>query len=108
MLSPLFWQEIFQHLGCLVPATSFCEPHGKAPARYYWFGLQREEERPPFAFARLWRTFRGFHRDEAVELDTFTIITTKPNAVVEPIHPTRMPVTVWRAIASIRFRPTVH
>ncbi|MEM6356357.1 MAG: SOS response-associated peptidase family protein [Pseudomonadota bacterium] len=58
-------------------------PQGK-PARL--------DAAPPFAFAGLWRQFRGTYRDELVELDTFTMLTTTPNALVREIHPDRMPV----------------
>jgi len=87
-----FWRESFERRRCLVPATAFCEPKGRAPAIYHWFGLIGPESRPPLAFAGLWRRFRGRYRDEQVEIDTFTILTTRPNALVRPVHPDRMPV----------------
>ncbi|QHQ37351.1 SOS response-associated peptidase [Algicella marina] len=90
--SSSFWRSSFAERRCLVPATSFCEAKGKAPATYYWFGVQGDDERPPFAFAGMWRQFRGNYRDELVEIDTFTILTTKPNDLVRKIHPDRMPV----------------
>lgn len=86
-----FWRGSFEQRRCLVPATSFCEPKGKAPATYYWFGLAGENTRRPFAFAGIWRPFKGWYRDELVEIDTFTILTTTPNDLVRPIHPQRMP-----------------
>jgi len=87
-----FWRDSYEHRRCLVPATSFCEPKGRAPATYYWFGLEGPERRPPFAFAGMWRSFRGQYRDDLVEIDTFTILTTTPSKLVRPIHPQRMPV----------------
>ncbi|MCA8929349.1 MAG: SOS response-associated peptidase [Alphaproteobacteria bacterium] len=87
-----FWRGSFEHRRCLIPATSFAEPKGRNPATYYWFGLVGADERPPFAFAGLWHTFHGHYHGEAVELDTYTIVTTTPNALVRPVHPTRMPV----------------
>ncbi|MEM8550004.1 MAG: SOS response-associated peptidase [Verrucomicrobiota bacterium] len=89
-----FWRSSFEERRCLIPATSFCEAKGKAPATYYWFGLVGDEPRPPFAFAGLWRQFRGSYLDELVELDTFTMLTTMPNALVREIHPDRMPVVL--------------
>ncbi len=89
-----FWQKSFETRRCLVPASSFCEAKGRKPATYYWFGLKGEDQRPPFAFAGLWRGFNGTYRDEDVDIDTYTIVTTKPNALVKPIHPDRMPVIV--------------
>ncbi|HEU0223788.1 MAG TPA: SOS response-associated peptidase family protein [Paracoccaceae bacterium] len=87
-----FWRESFEQRRCLVPATSFCEANGSSPATYYWFGLTGEEPRPPFAFAGIWRRFRGNYRDELVELDTCSILTTRPNELIRRIHPDRMPV----------------
>jgi putative SOS response-associated peptidase YedK len=73
---------------CLVPADGFYEwkrlgdrkqPH-----------LIRFSDRRPFAFAGLWERWHG-DRDRPVE--SCTIITTKPNEIVAPIHD-RMPVIV--------------
>lgn len=90
--SSRFWQSSFTTRRCLVPVTSFCEPKGRAPAVWHWFAL--DEVRTPFAFAGIWRPFSGRLRTEAelVEMDTFAFLTTMPNAIVAPIHPTRMPV----------------
>jgi len=87
-----FWRDSYEHRRCLVPATSFCEPKGRAPATYYWFGLEGPERRPPFAFAGMWRSFRGRYRDDLVEIDTFTILATTPSKLARPIYPQRMPV----------------
>lgn len=87
-----FWKESFAQRRCLVPANSFCEAKGQKPATYYWFGMEGAEPRPLFAFAGLWRTFKGMYRDELVDIVTHTIITTTPNEIVSPIHPDRMPV----------------
>ena len=91
LLQSPFWRGSFEERRCLVPATSFCEPKGRASTTYYWFALKGDEPRPPFAFAGLWRTFRGKYRDELVEIDTYAIVTTSPNELVRPIHPERMP-----------------
>jgi len=89
-----FWAESFAARRCLVPATAFAEARGRKPATFFWFGLADDDPvaRPPFAFAGLWRRFRGAYRGERVEIDTHTIITTTPNDVVRPVHPDRMPV----------------
>ena len=90
--SSSFWRSSFEERRCLIPASSFCEAKGLKPATYYWFALKGEEDRPPFAFAGLWRGFRGQYRGELVEIETHTMLTTTPNAVVKPIHSDRMPV----------------
>jgi putative SOS response-associated peptidase YedK len=70
---------------CLALADGFYEwqktEHGKVPMR---ISLKSGQ---PFAFAGLWETWK---QPEGDLLRTFTIITTTPNALVEPIH-NRMP-----------------
>lgn len=89
-----FWRASFRTRRCLVPATSFAEAKGHHPATFYWFGMEAgdADARPPFSFAGLWRKFRGEYRGELVEIDTYTIVTSTPNDLVRPIHPSRMPV----------------
>jgi putative SOS response-associated peptidase YedK len=62
-ISP-FWRGSFEQRRCLVPVTSFSEPKGNSPAVWHWFGP--DETRPLFAFAGLWRSFRGRLRPVAV------------------------------------------
>lgn len=72
---------------CLIPADGFYEwrrdGNRKVPV---WIHLKKKE---PFAFAGLWDSWRN--PQEGDVLNTFTIITTDPNALVRPIH-NRMPV----------------
>lgn len=91
VLTSTFWRESFEARRCLIPASSFCEPKGRAPSTYHWFALAGDEARPPFAFAGLWRGFRGRYRGDLVEIETYTMLTTRPNELVRPIHPDRMP-----------------
>lgn len=85
-----FWKGSFEERRCLVPATSFAEPKGKRPAIWHWFALKGDERL--FAFAGVWRHWRSKLKDELVEMDVYAIMTTTPNEVVKPIHPSRMPV----------------
>ncbi len=87
-----FWSASFRERRCLVPVTSFSEPKGRKPAIWHWFALG--DDRPLFAFAGIWRSFKGQLKADGdeVEMDTYAFLTTTPNAVVKPIHPTRMPV----------------
>ncbi len=59
---------------------------------WHWFAL--DDDRTPFAFAGLWRSFKGKLKadGDTVELTMYSFLTTTPNNIVKPIHPTRMPV----------------
>ncbi len=99
-----FWSQSLAQRRCLVPATSFCEPHDdRTPATWHWFALNGEEPRPMFAFAGIWRHHRGPIRKDGpiVELQTFSFLTTRPNALTMSINHERSPVlltseTEWR------------
>ena len=98
-LESRFWATSFRERRCLVPVTSFAEPKGRSPAIWHWFALG--EMRRPFAFAGLWRSYKGpVRRDgDPVELDVFAFLTTKPNNLVATVHPSRMPVMLVGADA---------
>lgn len=89
-----FWKESFEERRCLVPVTSFSEPKGRQPAVWHWFGLKGDEPRPLFAFAGIWRRWKGAMKEggETIEMNVYAILTTTPNDVVREIHPSRMPV----------------
>jgi putative SOS response-associated peptidase YedK len=74
---------------CLVPATSFCEWTDSRPKVTHWFALN--EERPPFAFAGIWRPWTGTRKGEEGEHLLYAFLTTDANAVVKPIHAKAMP-----------------
>lgn len=80
------FQKLLVRKRCMIPADSFYEwkqtEKGKQPMR-----IQRKDEKP-FAFAGLFDTWI---QPDGQKLHTCTIITTRPNEVVAPIHP-RMPV----------------
>ncbi|UOQ75591.1 SOS response-associated peptidase [Hymenobacter sp. 5516J-16] len=81
------FRTLLQRRRALVLADSFYEwqitDHGKVPHRI----LLNSQE--PFAFAGLWDEW--LDRQTGEVLPTFTIITTAPNSLMEPIH-NRMPV----------------
>lgn len=54
-LDSRFWRGSFEERRCLVPVTSFSEPKGRNPATWHWFALN--EEREPFSFAGIWRSY---------------------------------------------------
>jgi putative SOS response-associated peptidase YedK len=84
---------------CLVPVNSFAEYAPEAnPATgkkdVVWFALN--EQRPPFAFAGIWTTFKGDRGTKSKPIPgphlVYAFLTTAPNHVVAPIHPKAMPV----------------
>lgn len=93
-----FWKGSFEERRCLVPASSFCEPKGLKPATWYWFALKGDEPRPMFAFAGIWRKWKGpLKKDgETVELEVFSFVTTTPNKLVATINHERMPVILTK------------
>jgi len=79
---------------CLVPADGFYEwqKREQGPKQPWYF---HEPGREVFAFAGLWTAWQP---DPSVEpLESVTIITREPNAVVEPVH-RRMPAILAREV----------
>jgi putative SOS response-associated peptidase YedK len=90
-----FWKPSLEQRRCLVPATSFCEPHdGRKPATWHWFALNGDEPRSPFAFAGIWQRWKGPIKKggENVELDVYSFMTTEPNSATSSINHERSPV----------------
>jgi len=80
---------------CIVPATSFCEYADTKPRKTpVWFALA--EDRPLFAFAGLWTSWRGVRGPKSAPVEgehtLFGFLTTQANAIVAPVHPKAMPV----------------
>jgi putative SOS response-associated peptidase YedK len=85
---------------CLVPATSFCEYADTKPRKTpIWFALSKD--RPLFAFAGLWASWRGVRGPKSAPVEgrheLFGFLTTDANAIVAPIHPRAMPVILTTA-----------
>lgn len=81
------FREAFKHRRCLVPADAF----------YEWRRLDAKTKHPfaialrsgkPYAFAGLWERWKP---SEGEPIETFTIVTTDPNELVQTMHD-RMPV----------------
>jgi putative SOS response-associated peptidase YedK len=91
-VKPAF-RAAFRSKRCIVPVSGFYEwkklGEGQRKQPYYL--------RPPgggiFAFAGLWESWRGGSLGVDAELLTFTILTTRANESVAPIHD-RMPVVL--------------
>ena len=95
VLESRFWTPSFRERRCLVPASSFCEPHdGRKPATWHWFALSGDDPRPLFAFAGIWRYHKGPVKKDGpvVELETYSFMTTVPNALTSSINHERSPV----------------
>lgn len=83
---PMF-KNIFKRKRCLIPADGFYEwmkGRFKQPLRF----LMKDDA--PFAFGGLWDRWTSPNGDV---IETFTIITTRANELIAPIHD-RMPVIV--------------
>jgi putative SOS response-associated peptidase YedK len=80
------YREAFKKRRCLIPADAFYEwqKTGAKAKLPYAFALKSGK---PYALAGLWERWRP---KEGEPLETFTILTTDPNALVEPMHD-RMP-----------------
>jgi putative SOS response-associated peptidase YedK len=84
------FREAFRGRRCLIPASGFYEwaKTERGAKQPFYFYLK---ERDVFAFAGLWEEW--VDRETGELLETFTIITTRANEVLKPVHD-RMPVIV--------------
>jgi len=85
--SPAF-REAWKQRRCLVPADLFYEWQKFDEKNKQPFAIAQEDD-GMFAFAGLWESWKD--RETGQKLRTYTILTTDPNEVMEPIH-NRMPV----------------
>jgi putative SOS response-associated peptidase YedK len=92
------FREPFKRRHCLVPADLFYEWENLDPSdakrkntQPYAIGLKDDT---PMAFAGLWDSWKD--KANGHYLETFTIITTDPNGLMETIH-NRMPVILPRS-----------
>jgi len=70
---------------CVVPSSGFYEWQQEGKAKLPWY--IRLKDGSPMVFAGLWETWKS----PEGEVDSFTILTTTANRLVEPLHD-RMPV----------------
>lgn len=88
LLEKTTWKRLVGSRRCLIPANGFYEwqklDSGKSKQPYYI----HVSSQPLFSFAGLWDSW---HDASGARVDTFTIITTEPNAEMSSIH-NRMPV----------------
>lgn len=98
------FRRSFQRRRCLVPADSFYEWQKKASGDKQPIRLTVGEGEI-FAFAGLWDQW--IHPDDGHRVCSFTIITTRPNDKVRPIHH-RMPVILQREEEDLWLDPGVQ
>jgi putative SOS response-associated peptidase YedK len=113
-----FWKQSLTERRCLVPVSSFAEPDDGKPVKWHWFGLQGDELRPLFAFAGIWRRWKGPLKKDGsvVEVDTYSFMTTKPNTFTERINHDRLPAILvtaedqekWLTGSSEEWRSLLH
>jgi len=86
------YRAAFRQRRCLVPADAFYEwqkQEGSESKQPYCIRMKDES---PFVFAGLWERWRPKHgSDDAHAVESFTILTTTPNALLKKVHD-RMPV----------------
>lgn len=88
-----FWRGSIEERRCLVPVSSFAEPDDAKPVLWHWYALRGDEPRPLFAFAGLWRKWKGPIKKDGpvVEIETYSFMTTAANAFTEAINHDRLP-----------------
>lgn len=89
-----FWKSSFEKRLCVVPATSFCEPHaGRKPATLHWFAVKGNELRQLFAFAGIWQRWKGPIKKDGpnVDINTYSWMTTELNSATSSINHERSP-----------------
>lgn len=86
------FRAAFRHRRCLVPSDGFYEWQTVGRKKQPWRFVRCD--RTPFLFAGIWESWSNLGSD-ATPLRTFSLLTTIPNEVVEPVHD-RMPVILSR------------
>jgi putative SOS response-associated peptidase YedK len=80
------FKNIVDRRRCIIPADGFYEWRKEGKHKVpMWVHLKTKE---PFALAELWDVWR---KPDGKRVESFTIITTEPNELIQPIH-NRMPV----------------
>lgn len=81
------FRDAYRRRRCLVPASGFYEWQKRNGKQPYYF---RRRDGLPLALAGLWEQWE---HDGGERLESYTILTTDANDLVEPVHP-RMPVVL--------------
>lgn len=91
------WRDWLDHEHrCVVPATAFAEPDRNTSKPVQWRWFERADKQPYFFFAGIWRPWTGDRGTKKApnigDHALFSIMTTEPNGIVQPIHEKAMPV----------------
>ncbi|MBT8486931.1 MAG: SOS response-associated peptidase, partial [Phycisphaerae bacterium] len=96
------FREALQRRRCLVPADGFYEWRKREGGKQPHFIRRRDHG--PLAFAGLWE---GWRDGAGESMESFTILTTRPNDLVAPLHD-RMPVILDRDDFAAWLDPETH
>jgi putative SOS response-associated peptidase YedK len=93
ILKSSFWKSSFVECRCLVPATSFCEPHGDVKPPHG--NSSRSRVKIPQG---IWRRDKGPVKKDGpnVDIQTYAFLTTTTNLFVARINHERMSVLLTR------------
>lgn len=84
---------------CLVPVTSFAEPDNNQGPKSIWTWFARDESRPLFFFAGIWREWEGDRGTKVIpDIDrhlVFSFLTTDASHDVSPVHSDATPVCLF-------------
>jgi len=97
IISKPFFRKAIRSQRCLVIADSFIESTGKKEQKRS-FNVYLKEHTRPFAFAGIWD--KWLNKETGELLDTFAIITTRPNKLMLKIPHERMPVVLTPSLYS--------
>lgn len=98
------FRRAFQKNRCLVPADGFYEWQTATDGRTKIPMRIRLKSKEPFTIAGLWESWKD---PQEKEVRTFTIITTEPNEILQPIH-NRMPVIMKKEDEEVWLDPNAE
>jgi putative SOS response-associated peptidase YedK len=101
------FKRAFAQRRCLIAADGFYEWEKLSGSRRKQPYFIHRPDGEPYAFAGIWERWRGEIAGESVTVQSVSIVTTTPNAVIAKIHD-RMPVVVSPKDWERWLDPTMH
>ncbi len=99
------FRRAFRSRRCLIPADGYYEWQKTGSAKQpYFFHRQGDL---PFAFAGLWESWTDKSTTDGEPIESFTLITTEPNALAAAIH-NRMPAILVESAYDVWLDPEVQ